>query len=196
MIFRRFAQQQGGAEGLVQSFDSRCHVHCVSNHGELHSFGRTNAADNRAPGINADPDSKRRLIGAHQIGIEKFETAQHRTSGRYGIVGMRRRAGAGAEDRHETVAQKFVNHAAVFRLHDFDHGLEKSIEKIDDRFRIGLGRARGESAKIEKEESNDLIGATETRVTGQDLLRNLFADVQNQKRGAIAPCPAAPLPFD
>jgi len=93
---------------------------------------------------------------------------------------MRRRAGAGAEDRHETVAQKFVNHAAVFRLHDFDHGLEKSIEKIDDRFRIGLGRARGESAKIEKEESNDLIGATETRVTGQDLLRNLFADVQTK----------------
>ena len=54
----------------------------------------------------------------------------------------------------------------MFRFYDFDHGLEKSIEKIDDRFRIGLGRARGESAKIEKEEGDDLIGATETRITG------------------------------
>ena len=77
------------------------------------SFRRTNAADNRAPAINADPDPKRRFIGAHQIGIEKFETAQHRTSSRYGIVGMRRRGGAGTEDCHETVAQEFVDHAAV-----------------------------------------------------------------------------------
>jgi hypothetical protein len=41
----------------------------------------------------------------------------------------------------------------VFLFHDFNHGLEKSIEKIDDRFWIGLGGARGESAKIQKEES-------------------------------------------
>jgi hypothetical protein len=36
--------------------------------------------------------------------------------------------------RHETVAQEFVDHAPVFLFHDFNHGLEKSIEKIDDRF--------------------------------------------------------------
>ena len=93
---------------------------------------------------------------------------------------MRGCTGAGAENCHETVAQEFVDHTAVFRFHDFDHGLKKSIEKIDDRFRIGLGRARGKSTKVEKKESDDLIGATETRIAGQDLLRDFFPDVQTK----------------
>src|SRR5438067_8443942 len=51
-----FAQKQRCAERLVQRLDARCHVYGVADHRKFHAFGRTNAADNGGPGIDADAD--------------------------------------------------------------------------------------------------------------------------------------------
>src|SRR5256885_3415888 len=61
------------------------------------------------------------------------------------------------KNRHEAAAQEFVDHPAVFRLHDFDHGLEESIEKIDNRFWISPSRTRSDSTNIANNQGDNLI---------------------------------------
>ena len=82
--------------------------------------------------MNSNPNLNRRAAFRCKFVVQLVNRAQNFASGRNRIAGMIRTGVACAEDRHETVAQILVDHAAMFLLNRAHAYAKKIIHDLDD----------------------------------------------------------------
>jgi len=175
---RRFAEQQRLADILGQRLDARRDVHGVADCGEFQPLRRADAADDGRAGVEANADGERRFAPRGEGGVQLRHVREHLPPRGEALVRVRPAAGPRAEERHEAVAEVFVDHAAVLLLDDADHGAEELIEYRDDAPRVRAAGARGEAADVHKHDGDDLFAAAEARIVRENLLGGFDTDME------------------
>src|ERR1700757_2739303 len=85
-----------------------------------------------------------------------------------------------SEKRHETVAQKLVDHASMLSFDHFHHCLQKFVEEADRLMRFQICSPCGERSNIDEHDGDFLFDAAKPRVAREDSLRGFPAHVQTK----------------
>src|SRR5207244_9443300 len=91
-----------------------------------------------------------------------------------------RRVSAGAEERHKSIAEIFVDHTAVLLL---DHA-HSYAQKVIEHFQHVMWRARPgsrrERANIDKHHRDFLFDSTQSRIARQDLFSRSLPHMETE----------------
>src|SRR4029077_6373259 len=114
--------------------------------------------------MNANSNLNWGALFCYQLVIQTFNGAQNFAPCRHSIAGVIRTGVACAEDRHETVAQIFVDHATMFFLNRTHAYAEKIVHDLHDFRRRRRARAGCPRPHINEHDSDFLFDTAQSRV--------------------------------
>ena len=158
----------GNAVRFRLPFQARRQIDRIAEHRIIEAQVGAHIADDASPGVEPDADLERDEALAGFFGlllallIERLDAAEHFERGLAGIDLVRRVVQRGVPERHDRVADIFVDRAVV--LDDgVGHGREEIVHQRRQTLRIVLVdfRNRGEAAHVAEQDRHVAILAAE-----------------------------------
>ena len=127
---REFTDDDAAAIFLGHAFETRGEVYVVAHHGPGEALVGAHVADVDGPGVEPDADGNCAAAFGFPLGIEFVESAKHLEgagAGAVGVIGLRVWR---SPERHDGIANVFVERTEVSEQH-IGHGAEILIKEQD-----------------------------------------------------------------
>ena len=167
----------GAVVGVARKgFDAGGDVHAVADDGVIEAAGGADVPGDDAGGVDADADAEGGFAFGGEFGVEGGEGFFHREGGGEGAVGVVALGYGSAEQRHDRVADVFIDDPAV-RFEGEAHAVEIAVEEGDDRGGGEVFAEGGEAAEIGEEDGDLAFFAAEGGAVAEELRGDLGGDV-------------------
>src|ERR1043166_4693802 len=176
-IVHRSGNEQRSADGFRKALYARGNVHRVPNRSEFEPLRRTDAAYDGRAGMNSNSNLNWRALLCCQLIIQTFNCTQNFTPRRYSIACMVRSGVACTKDRHETVAQIFIDHPAMFLLNRAHAYPKKIIHGFHDFGRWRRARACRPGTHIDEHDGDFFFHSAQPGVACENAFRGAPAYV-------------------
>lgn len=159
-------------------------VHRIADRGVFRTLIGAHIADRGLASVEADAHRDLPVAFGPQFVVQRPKPFLHRHGRLYGIQGIFLRRGRRTEDRHQAVADVFIQRSAVLE-DDLRHCGEKAIKEVNDLFRVRILRKRGKAADVREKDRDLLVNAAEPERTG--VFQQLFHHVFGHEAAVVRP---------